>query len=309
MKTRILRRKFLDIKNFFIRVPRGGVVERVKVLIKRLSAKMPDVKYFSVEQVARLPFDTEVPRDVKRQGGWRRMKPSARQRSCFTATTRKGWRSVLLEDIVDIFDMDEKYGIVMALQKGYVPRLGFQIGGQAASGCANLWAADTEEQERDKEDFVVRHDFDTNVFAERWCDDVVYIWDKNVMPKTRMLLQRLQASDVYGETLELEAEAKDADTAFGFVFRTAGGTLILRSIPSYAGNALPGFLGSSSMQSGLQEMPEGRQIASIVGRVIRLLDMTNEEEEWVRWSVMRLGAELRICDYDCLLYTSDAADE
>ena len=29
-----------------------------------------------------------------------------------------------------------------------------------------------------------------------------------------------------------------------------------------------------------------------------MLDMTNEEEEWVRWSVMRLGAELRICDYD-----------
>ena len=126
---------------------------------------------------------------------------------------------------------------------------------------------------------------------------MVYIWDKNILPKTRMLLQRLQASSVYGETLELEPEARDADTAFGFVFRTAGGTLILRSIPSFEGNTLPGFKGSSSMQSGLQEMPEGRQIASIVGRVIRLLDMTNEEEEWVRWSVMRLGAELRICDY------------
>jgi hypothetical protein len=135
------------------------------------------------------------------------------------------------------------------------------------------------------------------VFADTWCGDVVYVWDKSVMPKTRMLLQRLQASSVYGETLELEPEAKDADTAFGFVFRTAGGTLILRSIPSYEGNALLGLKGSSSMQSGLQEMPEGRQIASIVGRVIRLLDMTNEEEEWVRWSVMRLGAELRICDY------------
>jgi hypothetical protein len=134
MKTRILRRRFLDIKNFFIRIPRGGLVERVKVLIKRLKTRMPDVKYFSVEQVARLSLDTEVPRDVMRQGGWRRIKPSARQGSCFTATTRKGWRSVLLDDIVDIFDMDEKYGIVMALQKGYVPKLGFQIVGKPQVG-------------------------------------------------------------------------------------------------------------------------------------------------------------------------------
>lgn len=296
-RVRRLRRAILDIKNFFIRVPREKLVPRVRELIKEVQRRRPGVRYFSVEKVMRYSVDTEVPRDVLRQGGWRKMKPGARQRQAFPECTRRGWASIMLSDVEELFRMDEEYGIVMEAGAAYVPVLGFQIGGHAAAGAANLYAADKEEEMMKTMTFMGRVDMERNVVAERWCDDLEMIWDEEASWETRKTLEDMKKPGFYGDELELEEEV-NADVSFGFVSRIGGGTLVVRSIPNYEGNTLEKEGKTGAIQSGLQEMSSQRMSAAIQGRMMRILDMKNEGSEWVLWSLKRLVAELVRCDYE-----------
>merc|ERR1711871_1380379 len=107
----------------------------------------------------------------------------------------------------------------------------------------------------------------------------------------------------YEAPLELELDPVSSDVAFGFVITTAGGIVTARSVPQYEGircsdGENDGARIRPVVQSGLQDVHEGRQVAAVQGRIVRLLDMTNESSEKVQASVIRLVAELRLQQYD-----------
>lgn len=112
LKVRRLRRKILDINNFFISVPREKLVERVKVLIEKVRKRSPGARYFSVEKVQRFSADAEVPRDVLRQGGWRKPRPGAKQRQGFTESLRRGWASICLDDVEELFSWRRSFSLL-----------------------------------------------------------------------------------------------------------------------------------------------------------------------------------------------------
>lgn len=228
------------------------------------------------------------------------MKPTPKQRQGFTEKVMRGWRGLALEDVETVFKMDERFGVIYVMGVPHVPKEGFQIGGHAAAGAANLYAADKEEEELAGAGIVTRHELENHAFMARGCDDVIQVWDDRISYATKVVLRKMRSEDFYGEPLELE-EQKDDAVAFGFEFDVGGGTLRARSVPLYEGkeDARSGRWGEKpAMQSEEQDMPEERQVAAIQGRALRMLDMTNEPEEWVEASMKRLVAELILQKYD-----------
>ena len=88
-----------------------------------------------------------------------------RQRQAFLKGVRRRWHCLALCDIPELFAIDEKYGLVRLGGRYYKPRVGFQIGGQAAAGGANLYAADKEEEGEHKYGVGKR---DTRSFFKSW---------------------------------------------------------------------------------------------------------------------------------------------
>jgi hypothetical protein len=299
---RRLRKAILDVKNFFIKVPRGALLERIKVFISRLKDINPRWRFFSVEKRPRMSVDAEIPRDALRQGGWRRVRPGLRQRMLFTESRRRGWSSLALEDIEDLYRLEAATAMVMVCGRGHLLDDGFGIGATASDGSANLWAADKEDRSLGRQSLVVRQEVKARCCIMRWTDDLVQFWDRDVLPETRRWLWRARQPGFYGPTLDLKHQGEAADTAFGFVFLSHGGTIRARSAPPYLdsvwapdGSRAAGV--APMVQSGRQFGPRHRAVGAVVGRLLRLLDTSNGSEAEVRASLLRLFAELVLAEY------------
>lgn len=202
--ARRLGRRILDIQDFFIRVPRHALAARISELIYRLKQVNPKWRFFSVEKRTRLSTDAEIPRDGLSQGGWRRVRPAPRYRMIFSEYRMRGWRSLALEDIIDLFHFEEVAAVVMVNGVPYLPIDGFQIGGTVAAGAACLWAASEEDRSLAQESPFVQWEVRTMCCICRWTDDILQFWDRGVSPATRRWLAKARSLHFYGPTLALK---------------------------------------------------------------------------------------------------------
>ena len=135
---------------------------------------------------------------------------------------------------------------------------------------------------------------DSMTFTPRWCDDQLQVWDYDIPLSGREVVEEMMTEDFYGEPLVLEDQG-GADESFGSIVSVAGGVLWLRPVqhfgkeeetPTRAKKTRP------AIQAGTQYGPDWRKTAAVVGRLVRTLDMCNEEGEVVQRLVVRLTLEL-----------------
>ena len=97
-----------------------------------------------------------------------------------------------LSEVEKFLEWEQAFGACEVLGDVMIPEDGFQIGGNAAAGCACLHAAVEETKEVETEPWDVQNEVEKLCCCLRWSDDLVHMWDVDIKQRTRALLERMR---------------------------------------------------------------------------------------------------------------------
>lgn len=239
--------------------------------------------------------DAGIPDQPLRQGGWRQKRAVSRTRKICSATKLRGWRLIRNTEIEVAFKAGTRYGLVSVLGCKRQARSGFAIGGPESAGAANLWAAWCKEKAMSSVPTWIRNEVETKTLRVRWQDDIVNIVDKSISRGAWKCVKKMRTRNFYGRGLDLNEEEGE-QCAFGYEWRTKTGVVQVRSVNQYEDEFNHGPTRKKELPTvqGICEFGnQRRKIGTAVGRLVRVVDMTNEGESEVQRQLLRVMCELK----------------
>lgn len=134
----------------------------------------------------------------------------------------------------------------------------------------------------------------------RWADDSFQSWDGQVSSETKEVLDDLASENFYGGNLQQVPSGKDEDTAFGFKVKSQGGIVTVQAARAFAAERAaegPGYTRLPHIHGGTQFCSEKIKVATVQGRVLRELDLTNETKSEVLGNVTPVVFESMKANY------------
>ncbi len=129
---------------------------------------------------------------------------------------------------------------------------------------------------------VTRYVLANDCSLMRWVDDVVHVQPQDIRGGPRKALNDMKREHFYAPELDLKEE--DTDQAFSFEWREERGILKVRAVCKYQ----EAFQGNGErkewpeLHGGTSFGSEVWKKGAILGRMIRILDMTDESEQGAR---------------------------
>ncbi len=87
---------------------------------------------------------------------------------------------MFLDDAEEVLSMAWSFGAVMVFQDTFLPKDGFTIGGNGASGGANLHVGVQEDKKTKEMPLHVKRDLGEKCCLERWFADLLQVWDLSI---------------------------------------------------------------------------------------------------------------------------------
>jgi len=203
-----------------------------------------------------------------------------------------------VEDVEAVFDWGRRFGVVWVNGVPMRPKDGFQIGAPEAAGGSELTVSKREHDFVKEKSSTVRWFLGSQCFMARWVDDVVHVVPRRGPKEAKEAIKEMESLDFY-KGLELKPE--EGTRGFGFEFVVENGILLVRSINKAEreldddGTAKKEW---PEAHGGSQYGGAGWKAATVMGRVCRILDMTNESQADTMEQVRRCLTELSLRGFD-----------
>ena len=195
---------------------------------------------------------------------------------------------------------DRRFGAVVANGRLYVNEEGFSIGSQIAAAGTGVLAGVKEAVFLNSRSLLVQYELIKKCVLARWADDNLQLWEANISLGTRIALEVLADEEFYGGDLEQIRGGAEEDTAFGFKIRTSGGLIMARGAKNFA-NEQAGEARQFQwphVHGGTQFSSERVKKATVVGRILRELDLSNCLEEDVEENVRRIVLAMKVAGFE-----------
>ena len=195
---------------------------------------------------------------------------------------------------------DRRFGAVVVNGRLYVNEEGFSIGSQIAAAGSSVLAGVKESVFLSTRSLLVQYELIKKCVLARWADDNLQLWEANISMGTRIALEVLADEEFYGGELEQLRGGAGEDTAFGFKIATSGGLVMARGAKNFA-NEQAGEARQfrwPHVHGGTQFSSERVKKATVVGRILRELDLTNCQETEAEENVRRIVLAMRIAGFE-----------
>ena len=205
-----------------------------------------------------------------------------------------------------MYSFDRRFGAVVALAKTYVNSDGFSIGSQIAAAGSVVLTGVKEGLHLRRQSYFVQFELMTKCVLARWADENLQVWEASISKATKRVLDELADEQFYGGELQQLGGGEDEDTAFGFKLEFGGGLVLAQAAKNYANEAAGEVRASTwpHVHGGSQFSSERVKKATVVGRILRELDMTNKGQEFTEANVARTVLEMMRGGYEDRLLRS-----